>query len=159
MKQILPFLFSVMAASLFALTQTVDGITWTYSISDGAAMITSIPTDTAGDVTIPSSLGGYPVTSIGERAFYSRSLLTSVEIPEGVTTIGDYAFYSCSSLTSAVIPESVTWIGSSVFSGCSSLASVVIPEGVTMIGEGAPCSVLPSSLCFSSYGDMWEAVF
>ena len=92
MKQVLPFLFSVMAASLFAATQTVDGIAWTYSVSGGAATIESIPRDTTGDITIPSSLGGYPVTSIGNYAFQRCSALTSVVIPEGVTTIGDSAF-------------------------------------------------------------------
>ena len=137
MKQVLSFLFCVMAASLFAATQTVDGITWTYSISDGAATITSIPTDTAGDVTIPSLLGGYPVTSIGAYAFSGCSSLTSVVIPEGVTSIGDSAFNGCSSLTSVVIPEGVTSIGSEAFYGCSSLTSVVIPEGVTSIGGRA----------------------
>lgn len=101
MKQVLPFLFSVMAASLFAATQTVDGIAWTYSVSDGAATIESIPWDTTGDITIPSSLGGYPVTSIGGWAFCNCSALTSVVFPESLTSIGAAAAFSgCQSLTS-----------------------------------------------------------
>ena len=136
MKQVLSFLFSVMAASLFAATQTVDGIAWTYSVSGGAATIESIPRDTTGDITIPSSLGGYPVTSIGEEAFSWCDSLTSVVIPESVTWIGDWAFSGCSSLTSVDIPEGVTWIRRWTFSDCSSLTSVVIPEGVTSIGGG-----------------------
>ena len=60
-----------------------------------------------------------------------------VVIPEGVTSIGYRAFYYCSSLTSIVIPESVTSIGDSAFYGCSSLSSVVIPENVTSIGQRA----------------------
>ena len=39
------------------------------------------------------------VTSIGNRAFYGRSALTSIEIPSSVTSIGDSAFYGCTSLT------------------------------------------------------------
>ena len=100
MKQVLPFLFSVMAASLFAATQTIDGIAWTYSVSDGAATIESIPNESTGDITIPSSLGGYPVTSIGHSAFSWCNSLTSVVIPEGVTSIVHTAFFGCSSLTS-----------------------------------------------------------
>ena len=38
------------------------------------------------------------VTSIGERAFYDCSGLTSVIIGNGVTSIGSYAFDDCSSL-------------------------------------------------------------
>ena len=169
MKQVLPFLFSVMAASLFAATQTVDGIAWTYSVSDGAATIESIPNESTGDITIPSSLGGYPVTSIGHSAFSWCNSLTSVVIPEGVTSIenfafdecsaltsvvfpksltsiGSWAFRNCSALTSVVFPESLTSIGSHAFSGCSALTSVVIPEGVTSIGSGAfsGCSSLTS---------------
>ena len=44
------------------------------------------------------------VTSIGEDAFYGRSGLTSVTIPDSVTSIGRYAFSGCDNLTSITIP-------------------------------------------------------
>ena len=44
-------------------------------------------------MNIPNS-----VTSIGERAFYYCTSLTSVTIPDSVTSIGKEAFYSCTSL-------------------------------------------------------------
>ena len=94
-----------------------------------------------GDVVIPEG-----VTSIGYRAFYYCSSLTSIVIPESVTSIGDSAFYGCSSLASVVIPEGVTSIGDEAFYYCQSLTSVVIPEGVTSIGGEAfkYCSSLTS---------------
>ena len=88
----------------------------------------------------------YSVTAIGEWAFYNRSSLTSVTIPNSVTSIGSYAFASCSSLTSVAIPNSVTSIGKFAFSGCNSLTSVTIPNSVTSIGNDAfrNCSSLTS---------------
>ncbi len=96
---------------------------------------------TAMEVTIPNG-----VTSIGNRAFYRCSSLTSVTIPDGVTRIGYDAFQNCTGLTSVTIPNSVTTIGSSAFYGCSSLTSVTIGSGVTSIGYDAfeYCSNLTS---------------
>lgn len=82
---------------------------------------------------------------IDYKAFYNRTSLTSIIIPDGVTSIGDWAFRSCSSLESITIPESVTNIGDYAFANCSSLISVNIPDNLTEIGEYAflGCNNLP----------------
>lgn len=41
---------------------------------------------------VKSYAAGCKVTSIGEKAFYKCSSLTSINIPNSVTYIGDYAF-------------------------------------------------------------------
>ena len=84
------------------------------------------------NTTIPNS-----VTSIGDRAFYGCSELTSVTIPNSVTSIGESAFYGCSGLTSAIIGNSVKSIGESAFDSCSGLTSVTIGNSVTSIGYDA----------------------
>ena len=42
---------------------------YTYSVSNGEATITDCDTSISGNITIPSELGIYPVTSIGNYAF------------------------------------------------------------------------------------------
>ena len=90
-----------------------------------------------GTVVIPDQLGGKPVTSIGGRAFFGVTSLTSVTIPNSVTSIRDYAFSECTGLTNVTIPNSVTSIGVQAFYGCYNLTSVTIPNGVTSIGDYA----------------------
>ena len=92
---------------------------------------------TSGAVTIPSTINGLPVTSIGGYAFVDCTSLTSVTIPDSVTSIEDYAFLDCTSLTSVTIPDSVTSIGAGAFDHCTSLTSITIGNGVTSIGAGA----------------------
>ncbi|MCD7775607.1 MAG: leucine-rich repeat domain-containing protein [Clostridiales bacterium] len=94
----------------------------TYTVENGEAIIIRCDTSISGAYTIPDTLGGYPVTSIG----YFDSF-------EG----GNTSFYDCQYLTSITIPDSVTRIGGSVFCDCTSLASIEIPDSVTSIGDYA----------------------
>ncbi len=80
------------------------------------------------DVVIPASVNhegeSYPVTRIGDQAFYECRELTSVTIPEGVTAIGNEAFGRCNELTSVIIPGSMATIGEAAFQGCGNLNSI-----------------------------------
>jgi uncharacterized repeat protein (TIGR02543 family) len=81
-------------------------------------------TGPGGDVAIPESLGGWPVTAISDSAFWGTSGITSLTIPNSVTTIGEYAFSFCTMLTSMMIPGSVTNLGQGAFLGCANLAAI-----------------------------------
>jgi hypothetical protein len=86
-------------------------------------------------VSIPKTLYGLPVTSIGNSAFSGNSSLNSVTIGNNVTNIGASAFYNCANLTSVTIPDSVTTIGNSAFGFCCELTNVTIGNSVINIGS------------------------
>jgi hypothetical protein len=90
-----------------------------------------------GAVTIPGTINGLPVTSIGAAAFSSCTNITSVTIPNTVTNLGQAAFYDCPSLMSVTIPNTITSIGDFAFSSCGSLGSVVFGNSVTNVGNFA----------------------
>lgn len=146
---------------LFPLVLSADTYgDYTYTVSGGKATITGY-SGPGGTVTIPSTIGSgnYPVTAIGDMAFFWKSSLTSVTIPNSVTHIGEHAFALCESLTSVDIPNSVTHIGGSAFSSCASLASVFIPASVTSIGDDAftSCASL-TSISVSPSNDDYASV-
>ena len=100
----------------------------------------------SGDVVIPETVKDeegteYTVTSIGTKAFYKCSELTSVEIPSSVTSIGDSAFYDCYNMKSIEIPSGVISIGSGAFSHCEWLTDVTFEANsqLTSIGKWAFC--------------------
>ena len=117
-----------------------NGLDYNYSdgdyiykeLADGNVEITGY-TGKASALSIPSTLGGKKVTTIGVRAFQNCTSIKSVTIPDSVTSIAIYAFQSCSGLTSITIPNGVKIIKASTFQNCTGLTSVTIPKSVTEI--------------------------
>ena len=153
-------MFAVSALQSFADTETVDGITWTYTVFDGKASVSALPMSTTGDISIPTTLGDCLVTSIRSYAFYDCSGLTSITIPDGVTSIGESAFVGCSGLKKVHISNLAAWCGISfadsranpyiyahkLFLNNEEISNLVVPDGVTSIGSYAfsGCSGLTS---------------
>jgi formylglycine-generating enzyme required for sulfatase activity len=105
--------------------------------SNGTEITITGYTGSGGDVIIPDSIAGLPITGIGDFALMDCASLISITIPDSVTSIGTHAFGGCSNLTSVGIPNGVSSIENGAFSACSSLTSIMIPNGVTFIGEWA----------------------
>ena len=125
----------ILASAFHAAFGATEGV-WTYTLANNLVTVTGY-TGTGGAVIMPTTLGGYPVTAIGSSAFYNKTTLTSIIIPEGVTSIGNSVFAGCTSLTSIIIPDSVTSIGTAAFSQCVSLTGASIGKSVTTIGGSA----------------------
>jgi hypothetical protein len=121
---------------------------YNYTTNNGTITITGY-TGSGGDVIIPSTTHGLPVTSIGLWAFAYCSSLTHVTIPNSVTSIGERAFYYCPSLTTITV-DALNPVYSSVDgvlfkNGQTTLiqypmakgGSYLIPDSVTSIGDNA----------------------
>ncbi len=95
----------------------------------------------AKNIIIPDNLDGQMVVGIANgKAYYdgvfAQKELVAVQLPTTMVNIGLCAFQDNSLLTSIEIPEGVVRIGAQSFSGCN-LTSVVIPSSVTAIDGGA----------------------
>jgi hypothetical protein len=111
---------------------------------DGASCSIDGYTGPGGNIVIPATIQGKPVTQVimnpplqaaGVGEYDVNTTLISVVIPEGVKRIG--GFYACIALRSVTLPASLWGIGSSSFAGCTGLASITIPDGVKFIGDSA----------------------
>jgi BspA type Leucine rich repeat region (6 copies) len=112
------------ALMLLALPAAVQA-QFNFTTNNGTITITQY-TGSGGDVTIPDTINGLRVTTIGDAAFYQIEDLTSVTIGTNVTTIADNAIFQCPSLTSVTIPGSVTNIGQGPFIDCQSLTVIAV---------------------------------
>ncbi len=131
-------------------TESVNGVTWTYSINESAdATIEFTTCKTKGNLTIPETLGGNPVRHIKNYAFFfACTNLTSVKIPASVTDIEAGAFGCCLKLEKfEVAPDNpifkadsgllLTKDGKTLVAVACGLTHMTIPEGVTAINSGA----------------------
>ncbi|MDO4740743.1 MAG: leucine-rich repeat protein [Eubacteriales bacterium] len=130
---LLGLLFAVCAS---ADTEYTEGA-YNYTVTDGKAKIIKCSGYLRGPVVIPSTLGGYPVTAIGEKAFKVQVFITSIVIPEGVEVLEAYAFDGCMFAANISLPGSITDIRTGAFRGCHELKSINIPANVGSIGEKA----------------------
>lgn len=89
------------------------------------------------EVTVPDTVDGLPVTSIGPFCFSDCEWITTVILPDTVEEIGFYAFGGCTSLRGIYLPEGLTYIGSEAFYDCAALEAVCIPSTVESIESGA----------------------
>ena len=107
-----------------------------YTITDGEVKITDYDGSDVS-VDIPSEIEGYPVTSIGDKAFYRCSNVIEITLPNSITSIGDSAFYRCDNLTKVVMSNSVRIIPDHAFFECTNLTEINLPDSITSIGLSA----------------------
>ncbi|MDR2867213.1 MAG: leucine-rich repeat protein [Acholeplasmatales bacterium] len=87
-----------------------------------------------GNVIIPASIEGYPVTTILAQSFALASI-HSVTFPNTVTTIEPKAFY-LSDVREVFFSNSITYIGTEAFFG-NRFTQIVLPNSLLEIGVSA----------------------
>lgn len=118
---------SIIAFGAVNVSAETDGI-FTYKISNNEVTITDCKTSASGDIVIPDTLGGYPVTSLGNSAFYECFSIKTIKIPDSVISIGSSTFAYCRNLISITIPKGVKSIGNYAFNYCRNLNRVDISD-------------------------------
>ena len=163
--------FSVIPITIFTAIAENDGIFY-YSVSNGEATITGLVNrNYCGAIEIPSTIGGYPVTSIGAFSFELCNEITNISLPDSITSIGCGAFEDTKyyfnesnwedgvlyignhlieakqyiSGTYCIKPGTKT-IAESAFGTCNSITNIFIPNSVSSIGRSAfsSCTSLKS---------------
>lgn len=108
-----------------------------FMLIDGKLHFTKALYDGPPELTVPETIGGKPVTELGEFCFAYNETITTVILPDTLESIGTNAFAGCTSLRGIFIPEGVTYIGTDAFSGCTALEAICIPASVEYIEHGA----------------------
>lgn len=101
-------------------------------LEDGTAEITNYGGGEQ-NLTIPETLDGITVSSIGYGAFAECKSIETLVVPDTVKTIQTYAFSHCSNLKEVTLPETMNRIGQSTFKGCISLTEINLPTNITAI--------------------------
>ncbi|MCM1505775.1 MAG: leucine-rich repeat protein [Ruminococcus flavefaciens] len=144
MKKIIPLITAVMLVSqpfssyaeneqIFS--ETINGSTFYYTVDSSMNAVITDCSSCEEEIKIPSSLGGYMVKSIGDKAFFGKIMLTSIDIPEGITYIGENAFSGCLSLESIKLPETLTYLGNGCFTSCTALENVLLNDSLSSVPD------------------------
>lgn len=98
----------VMLLTCLSVSAETEG-DFTYTVSDGNAVITKYSSDES-NVVIPDTLGGYKVTGIGDSAFLNLTKIKSITIPASITHMDYGAFMNCT-IEQINIPSIESWLG------------------------------------------------
>lgn len=136
----LAMLVSISAGvSLTASADTSGDFEYTV-LDDGTAEITSY-IGTATEVTVPSEIDGYEVSSL-YAVFSYNDTVKSVSISDGISNIDYDTFAYCDSLEEISIPKSVTYIASTAIIYCPSLLSITVDSENTVYDSRNDCNVI-----------------
>jgi len=109
---------------------------------------------------VSTTVGKIPVTSIGGKAFYECSTLTTADLGN-VDTVGNKAFAYCASLKTITIPSTVVKIGDYAFYKCAAATKLTTSSGLKSIGERAfyGCTGLKTATIANTVSSIGSSAF
>ena len=105
----------------------------------------------SNSISVPASVDGYKVSSIGEKLFYQNKLMTGVTLPKGIKNIGRSSFEGCENLLEIKIPGGVETIESAAFMDCLKISKFSLPDSIVHLGSN-----IVSNTAFEQNTDNWE---
>ncbi len=115
----------------------VEDLTFKLINNNTEYQVTDCVTAASGELVIPSTYAGKPVTRIADYAFDNCSNLTSITIPDTVKAVSMYAFRGSTSATKTV--DGVTYVDKWVVDADTSITSADIADGTVGIANAAFC--------------------
>ena len=130
-------LMLTLSANVFALT---DG-DWEFQLLDNEVTITKY-LGSGGNVVMPETIYGAPVTSMNAHAFNDAPAIVSVTFPSSMKIIPLQCFNSLvgngkRALEEIILPEGVEEIGYQAFAGANKVKSIVLPSTLKVIDDQA----------------------
>lgn len=132
-------------------TESANDFEWTYTVENGKAVDVYISSGViTSTITVPDTLGGYPVARLGTGKSYTNFVnnatstkLYTVYLPSSLEEINDYAFsnmYYVRTIgltTDSTKLPNVTKIGNYAFNSAQALTKITLPETLTSLGTYA----------------------
>lgn len=106
-----------------------------YTADGGEVTITEY-IGTSEHVLIPDTIDGLPVTALGHRAFYEKTV-TTVVVPDSVTEIGDLCFSGDNYLVSLTLPDELAELPYGALESCFRLMDFNLPKELKKISGSA----------------------
>ena len=104
---------SILGAAMIAFSgatlcaETITSGEWQY---DGATIVKYLGNETS--VTVPASIDGQAITSVGEFAFMDSPNVINIALSEGIASLDDYSLMGINRLHSLTLPKSLNNVGS-----------------------------------------------
>ena len=113
---------------------------------DGSHYIVVGPgTVTDSDIVIPDEYNDLPVTEIGDRAFYDRDGIITVQLPDSIVHIGDKAFSECDNLLEIEMPDTAE-VGEDVFRGSIHIIIIIRHHTLVFVEAKEPTCTVPGNI-------------
>ena len=121
--------FGAKGDSWSGLTLSTQLLTYVLNTDGTEYSLTDCNESFAGEIQIPSTYNGLPVTSIGDSAFQDCTSITRITIPDSIASVESYAFRNCNSL-GTITSEALTapTLGSNAFENIPA-TKIAIPIG------------------------------